>query len=81
MKAKITITLKNGVHDPQGEATLGTLKHLGFNDVGAVRVGKYIELELNGVSKEEAQKEVDTMCRKLLANPVIESYHIELGAS
>ncbi|OGQ05402.1 MAG: phosphoribosylformylglycinamidine synthase [Deltaproteobacteria bacterium RIFCSPLOWO2_01_44_7] len=78
MKAKIYITLKNGVHDPQGEAVLGTLKHLGFEGVQGVRVGKYIELNLNGVSKEQTQTQVRSMCEKLLANTVIESYSFEI---
>ncbi len=79
MKAKIYVTLKKGVHDPQGEAVLGTLKHLGFNDVKEVRVGKYVELNLNASSKERANREVEGMCKKLLANPVIESYSFEVS--
>ena len=78
MKAKVYITLKNGVHDPQGEAVSGTLKHLGFGDVEGARVGKYIELNLNKVSKEKAKEQVDQMCKKLLANPIIESYTFEI---
>lgn len=79
MKAKVTVTLKKGVHDPQGEAVLGTLKHLGFNEVLGVRVGKYIELNLNGVAKDKAKTQVEAMCKKLLANPVIESYSFEVN--
>lgn len=79
MKARVTITLKKGVHDPQGEAVLGTLHHLGFQPVAGVRVGKYLELNLNGVSKEEAHAQVKKMCEKLLANPVIESYSFEIS--
>lgn len=78
MKAKVYITLKKGVHDPQGEAVQGTLKNLGFHDVADVRVGKYIELDLKGLSAGEAKSEVDLMCKKLLANPVIESYRFEI---
>ena len=78
MKAKVYVTLKQGVHDPQGEAVLGTLKHLGFEGVQGVRVGKYIELNLNGTSKNEAQSQVKSMCEKLLANTVIESYSFEV---
>lgn len=81
MKAKIVVTLKKGVHDPQGEATLGTLKHLGFNDVSKVHVGKYIELELGQIGKEKAQKQVESMCQKLLSNPIIESYQVEIQES
>lgn len=79
MKAKVYVTLKSGVHDPQGEAVKGTLAHLGFHDVAAVRVGKYIEIELAGLSAGEAKSEVDLMCKKLLANPVIESYRFEIA--
>ncbi|MDP2599451.1 MAG: phosphoribosylformylglycinamidine synthase subunit PurS [Deltaproteobacteria bacterium] len=78
MKAKVYVTLKNGVHDVQGEAVLGTLKHIGFDNVHEVRVGKYIELNLNGVPKPEAEKQVREMCEKLLANTVIESYRYEI---
>lgn len=75
MKAKVYVTLKKGVHDPQGEAVRGTLSHMGFDSIEGVRIGKYIELDLNSGSKDAAGKEVETMCRKLLSNPVIESYH------
>lgn len=78
MKAKVYVTLKKGVHDPQGEAVLGTLKHLGFEDVQGVRVGKYIELHFDGVPKEKTKQQVEKMCQKLLANPVIESYTFEV---
>ena len=79
MKAKVYVTLQSGVHDPQGEAVLGTLKHLGFEGVKGARVGKYIELNLNDMSKEQAQSQVRAMCEKLLANTVIESYSFEIG--
>lgn len=78
MKAEIVVTLKLGVHDPQGEAVLGTLKHLGFENVGGVRVGKYIELVLTAKTAEAAKSEVKKMCEKLLSNPVIESYQFEI---
>lgn len=78
MKAKVTVILKSGVHDPQGEAVLGTLKHMGFKGVGGVRVGKYIELNLDGLPKTAAEEQVKTMCEKLLANTVIESYSFEV---
>lgn len=80
MKARVYVTLKKGVHDPQGEAVLGTLQHLKFKGVQEVRVGKYIEVFLNATSREEANKEVETMCEKLLVNPIIESYSFELTA-
>ncbi|MDO8493904.1 MAG: phosphoribosylformylglycinamidine synthase subunit PurS, partial [Deltaproteobacteria bacterium] len=65
--------------DPQGEAVEGTLKHLGFSEVAGVRVGKYVELNLDGLSKEKAKAQVEAMCKKLLANPVIESYSFEVS--
>lgn len=79
MKAKVYVTLKQGVHDPQGEAVWGTLKHLGFGEVQGVRVGKYIELNLDSVPKEKARSQVEAMCKKLLANPIIESYSFEVS--
>lgn len=78
MKAKIHITLKNGVLDPQGKAIAGTLGALGFGGIDDVRQGKYIEIDLKQTSKEEAHKAVDAMCAKLLANTVIENYRFEL---
>lgn len=78
MKAKIHITLKNGVLDPQGRAIAGALGHLGFGNVAEVRQGKYIELDLNAASEAAARAQVDEMCRKLLANTVIENYRFEL---
>ena len=79
MKAKVHVTLKNGVLDPQGKAIESALDHMGFRDVGAVRVGKYIELDLKDTSKDKAQTAVKDMCEKLLANTVIEKYQIELA--
>ena len=78
MKAKVHVTLKNGVLDPQGKAIESALDHIGFRDVGAVRVGKYIELDLKDTNKEKAQASLKDMCEKLLANTVIEKYAIEL---
>ena len=78
MKAKVHVTLKNGVLDPQGKAIESALDHMGYRDVGAVRVGKYIELDLNETSKEKAQTALKDMCEKLLANTVIEKYSVEL---
>ncbi len=78
MKAKVHITLKNGVLDPQGKAIETALDHLGFGGVGAARVGKYIELDLNGVSADKAQSTVEQMCEKLLANTVVENYRITI---
>ncbi len=78
MKAKIHVTLKNGVLDPQGKAISGALNHLGFQNVEAVRQGKYIEVELKETDTKKAHIEVDSMCKKLLANTVIENYRFEL---
>jgi len=78
MKAKIHITLKNGVLDPQGKAIEGALRHLGFNDVAQVRQGKYVEVEFPGSDAKKAHDAVDAMCRKLLANTVIENYRFEV---
>lgn len=73
-KAEIRIMLKGGVLDPQGKAVQGSLATLGYTNVGAVRVGKLIELTVEAGSLGAAEHQVDEMCRKLLANPVIESY-------
>jgi phosphoribosylformylglycinamidine synthase len=78
MKARVHVTLKNGVLDPQGKAIGHALERLGFDGVGDVRQGKFIELELKESDPAKAKSEVDSMCRKLLANTVIENYSIEL---
>lgn len=78
MKAKIYITLKNGVLDPQGKAVQHALGSLGFSEVQDARIGKYIELKLNGIERSKAEADVKQMCEKLLANTVIESYRYEL---
>ncbi len=78
MKAKIKITLKNGVLDPQGKAIQNALGALGFAGVNDVRQGKYIEVDVAGMSEEQARTEVDRMCRDLLANTVIENYSYEI---
>jgi phosphoribosylformylglycinamidine synthase len=80
MKAKVHVTLKNGVLDPQGKAIESALDHLGFGGVVAARVGKYIELDLKDTSPENAHAAVKDMCEKLLANTVIEKYSIEIAA-
>jgi phosphoribosylformylglycinamidine synthase subunit PurS len=79
MKARIHISLKSGVLDPQGQAIGNALKGLGFAEVGEVRQGKLIELELAEADPALARARVDEMCRQLLANPVIENYSIEIG--
>jgi len=78
MKAKVYITLKKGVLDPQGRAVMGALKSMDFGEVSDVRIGKYMELELSGASKEEEEKRLREMCEKLLANTVVENYRIEI---
>jgi phosphoribosylformylglycinamidine synthase PurS subunit len=78
MKARITVTLKSGVLDPQGRAIANALHALGFDKVEDVRQGKLIEVKLRAESEEEARQELDAMCRKLLANTVIENYRVEL---
>ncbi len=78
MKAKIFVTLKKGVLDPQGRAILASLSHLGIAGVEDVRVGKYMELALKDVGREEAQRLLDDACRRLLSNTVIEEYRIEI---
>lgn len=78
MKARVHITLKEGVLDPQGKAIHNALGALGFGGVNDVRQGKYIELDLAAADPDAARAEVDAMCSKLLANTVIENYAIEL---
>ena len=78
MKARIFVTLKNGVLDPQGKAIGHALNGLGFGSVGDVRQGKLIELQLNETDEGKARADLEEMCRKLLANTVIEKYEIEL---
>ncbi len=81
MKARITITLKPGVLDPQGKAIAGALHALGFGSVGNVRQGKYIEVEVAEADPALARAEVERMCEQLLANTIIENYAYELEAA
>lgn len=78
MKAKVIITLKNSVLDPQGKAIEGALSSLGFSGVDNVRQGKFIELDVAAESADEAQATVEAMCEKLLSNTVIENYRVEV---
>jgi len=78
MKAKVHVTLKNGVLDPQGKAIEHTLGSLGFGGVVEARQGKFIELDLAETDTEKARAQVDEMCKKLLANTVIENYTIDI---
>ncbi len=78
MKANVTITLKKGVLDPQGKAIEHALGGLGFDGVNEVRQGKLIEIDLEGDDVDAAQAQIEAMCAKLLANPVIEDYAISI---
>ena len=80
MIARIVVLPKPVVNDPQGVTVRQGLASLGFGEVTDVRVGKYIEVRLDGASEEEARARVDDMCRRLLANQVIEDYRFEIGA-
>jgi phosphoribosylformylglycinamidine synthase len=79
MKARVHISFKPGVLDPQGQAIANALKGLGFSGVGEVRQGKLIELDLADTDPAAARARVEDMCRQLLANPVIENYTIEIA--
>ncbi len=78
LKAKIIITPKKAVVDPQGKTVQSALAHMGYTGVGAVRVGKYLEIELAGSDRETARKQVDDACHRILSNPVIEDYRFEI---
>ena len=78
MKAKIIITPKKAVLDPQGKTVQNALEHMGYQGIVAVRVGKYLEIELAGSDQETARRQLDEACHKFLSNPVIEDYRLEL---
>jgi phosphoribosylformylglycinamidine synthase len=78
LKAKIIITPKKAVVDPQGKTVQSALAHMGYKEIGAVHVGKYLEIELAGADKETARKQIDDACHKILSNPVIEDYRFEI---
>jgi len=77
MKATVLVRPKPGILDPQGEAVLGALRHLEFA-VSEVRIGRVVDLELNAETEDDARAQVGRMCEQLLANPLIESFEIEL---
>jgi phosphoribosylformylglycinamidine synthase subunit PurS len=77
MRVRVFVSLKEGVHDPQGKAVQHSLETLGYNEVRDVRVGKVITLEVEGDDRAAAEPRVKEMCEKLLANTVIESYRFE----
>jgi phosphoribosylformylglycinamidine synthase PurS subunit len=78
MKARIVITPKKAVLDPQGKSVQNALAQMGYPGIGAVHVGKYLEVELTGTDKEAARKQIDEACHKILSNPVIEDYRFEI---
>jgi len=78
LEAEISITLKRTVADPQGLTIKHALESLGYKDLAGVRIGKLILIELNSKSKKKAEQEINQMCKKLLANPVIEDYHFQI---
>jgi len=79
MKARVTVTLKSGVLDPQGKAIEGALKSLGVEDVASVRQGKVFDIEIAGVDRGRAEATLKSACDKLLANTVIENYRVEVA--
>ena len=81
MKARITVSLKNGILDPQGKAVEHSLHSLGFDSVKEVRIGKYIEIEIDEADPEKAKLRIDEMCKKLLSNPVTENFRIDLAGN
>jgi phosphoribosylformylglycinamidine synthase subunit PurS len=81
VKAKVHVTLKPGVLDPQGKAVGHALAQLGFGGVGDVRQGKYIELDIDETDPKKAEAQVEEMCKQLLANTVIENYSVEIAES
>ena len=78
MKARVYVTLKKTVLDPQGQTIHRALSHLGFQSIKAVRQGKVFEMELDGLSEEQARAQVERVARDVLTNPVIEEFHYEL---
>jgi phosphoribosylformylglycinamidine synthase len=78
MKARVTVTLKNGVLDPQGKAIEGALKSLGVSGVASVRQGKVFDIEIDGSDSQQAESALKAAAEKLLANTVIENYRIEV---
>jgi phosphoribosylformylglycinamidine synthase len=81
MKATVFVTLKSGVLDPQGQAVSRTLGKLGFEGVRGVRIGKYVEMDLEGDDPSAARQQVTKMCEELIANTVIENYRVEIDGA
>jgi phosphoribosylformylglycinamidine synthase subunit PurS len=80
MKARVTVTLKSGVLDPQGKAIEGALKSLGVEGIASVRQGKVFDVELDAADKARAEETLKAACEKLLANTVVENYHVEISS-
>ncbi len=80
MLAKVYVTPKRGVLDPQGKAVASSLHSLGFDEVADVRIGKYVEIRLSGSSRAEAERRIGEMCERLLANGVIEDFRFDVVA-
>jgi phosphoribosylformylglycinamidine synthase subunit PurS len=78
MKAKIIITPKKAVVDPQGKTVQSALAHMGYDGVAAVHVGKYLEIELSGDDREMARQRLEEACHRFLSNPLIEDYRLEI---
>jgi len=78
MKAYVYVSLKKSVLDPQGKTVQNALAQMGYTGVGAVHVGKYLEIEVTGADEEAARKQIDDACHKILSNPVIEDYRFEI---
>jgi phosphoribosylformylglycinamidine synthase PurS subunit len=79
VKARVTVTLKSGILDPQGKAIEGALKSLGVEGIASVRQGKIFDLELDTADKAKAESALENACEKLLANTVIENYRVEMA--
>ena len=78
MKAKVKVTLKKNILDPQGKAVLHAINEMKYGDVSDVRIGKFVEIEFKNGDRDSIKKEVDEICQKLLANPNMENYEFEL---
>lgn len=79
MKTKVTVTLRDGILDTQGKAVEHALHSLGFTGVKNVRIGKHIEMDIDGVDAATAKKQADEMCKKLLSNPVMENFQVTVA--
>ena len=77
-KARITVTLRPAILDPQGKATHHALQNLGFDQISSVRVGKYMELQVSADTEEDAESAARAACDKLLANPIMEDYKVQI---